>query len=315
MVILYGLGSYSRNIAKRYNITMDVIEIIIDNALSLYDAYQEMVISWEEYVLRRTEFHSRQLIIGAQYRFDEIKDEVLASGLFEEADILEIEEWAEKNFPKKKLLGWYTEEKECMNIRRISEKIGGIPQSQLEEARLLCNRYEALERLPKGGHIAEIGVAYGDFSKEILLKLKPEKFYAIDLFCESIGFWNNGLFEKSQVTHYEWYANKFSDDIRSGRMIMKKGFSWDVLEDFPDYYFDYIYLDAAHDYASVEKDIMQIVRKIKQGGIVQFNDYTFQENYGVIPAANRMIKETGAKILYYCLSVNGYSDLVVQMRM
>lgn len=314
MVILYGLGSYSKEIAKKYNIPMDEIEVIIDNALSKYEIYHGMVISWEEFLLRRAEYHSRRLVIGAQYRFDEIKEEVLRSGLFEEADIIGIEKWAEGNFTKKQLLGCYIDEKECTNIRCISEQAGSIPQKQLEEAMVLCNRYEALERLPKGGRVAEIGVAYGNFSKEILTKMKPEKFYAVDLFCESIGFWNNDLFKESQMTHYEWYADKFSDYISSGTLIMEKGFSWDVMKKFPDHYFDYIYLDAAHDYASVEKDIMQIVKKIKTNGIIQFNDYTFQENYGVIPAVNKMVKETGAKILYYCLSTNGYADLVVQMR-
>ena len=288
--------------------------MIIDNALSKYEAYHGRVISWEEYLLKREEYHSKQLVIGAQYRFNEIKEGVLASGLFEEADIIGIEKWAENNFSEKQLLGWYIDEQECMNLRHISEQVGRIPQEQLKDAMVLCSRYEALERLPKGGRVAEIGVAYGDFSKEILTKIKPEKFYAVDLFCEAIGFWNNGLFKESQMTLYEWYAKRFEDYIRSGTLMMEKGLSWDVMRKFPDHYFDYIYLDAAHDYASVEKDLMQIVRKIKPGGIVQFNDYTFQENYGVIPAVNKMVKETGAKILYYCLSTNGYADLVVQMR-
>ncbi len=314
MVILYGLGSHSRNIATMYNIPMDEIEVIIDNNLSKCEPYYGMVISWEEYLRRRTEYRSTQLVIGAKYRFDEIREEVLASGLFGIADIIGIEKWAEENFVKRRLLGQYIDERECMNARILSERVGSISQKLLEEAMVLCSRYEALDRLPKGGRVAEIGVAYGDFSKEILTKMKPEKFYAVDLFCESVGFWNNGLFEESQMTHYEWYADRFSDYISSGTLIMEKGFSWDVMERFPDCYFDYIYLDAAHDYASVEKDIIQIVKKIKQGGIIQFNDYTFQEGYGVIPAVNRMIKEMNAKVLYYCLSPNGYADLVVQMR-
>lgn len=313
MVILYGLGSFSREIAKKYNISMDEIEVIIDNALSLYETYHGKVISWEEYLHQKEDYHSTQLIIGAQYRFDEIKEEVLKSGLFPESNIKGIEEWAVENFSEKILLGEYIEEQERMNVSHISEQVGSILQKQLEGSMVLCSRYEALERLPKGGRVAEIGVAYGDFSNEILTRMEPEKFYAVDLFCESIGFWDNGLFKKFQTTHYEWYSDRFSDYIRSGKLVMEKGFSWDVMGKFPDHYFDYIYLDAAHDYASVEKDISQIVVKIKQGGIVQFNDYTFQEGYGVIPAVNKMIKETGAKVLYYCLSPNGYTDLVVQM--
>lgn len=314
MVILYGLGAYSASIAKRYNIPMDEIEVIIDNALSRYDAYHGRVISWEEYLCNRTVYHAKQLVIGAKHYFNEIRKEVLGSGLFEESDIIGIEKWAEENFTERILLGQYIEKQECMNVMQISEQIGCIPQKLLEGATILCNRYEALSRLPKGGRVAEIGVAYGDFTKEILTRIEPEKFYAIDLFCESVGFWNEGIFEKSGMSHYEWYADRFFDYICSGTMIMKKGFSWEVMEKFPDQYFDYIYLDAAHDLVSVEKDIKQIVNKIKPGAVIQFNDYTFQEGYGVIPVVNEMIKVTEAKVLYYCLSPNGYADLVVQMR-
>lgn len=313
MVILYGLGSYSRDIARKYNISMEEIEIIVDNTLSLYDIYHGKVISWKEYVHHKEEYHSTQLVIGAQYRFEEIKKEVLESKLFAESEIIGIEEWAAKNFSPRLLLGEYAEKQERLNISHLSEQIGGIPQKQLEGARILCSRYEALDRMPKGGRVAEIGVAYGDFSREILTRMQPEKFYAIDLFCESVGFWDEGFFKESGTTHYEWYAGRFSDYIRSGTLVMERGFSWDVMGGFPDRYFDYIYLDAAHDYASVEKDIKQIVKKIKYGGIIQFNDYTFQENYGVVPAVNKMVKETGAKVLYYCLAPNGYADLAVQM--
>ncbi len=93
MVILYGLGSYSRDIARKYNISMEEIEIIVDNTLSLYDVYHGKVISWKEYVHHKEEYHSTQLVIGAQYRFEEIKKEVLESGLFAESEIIGIEEW------------------------------------------------------------------------------------------------------------------------------------------------------------------------------------------------------------------------------
>lgn len=313
MVILYGLGSYSRDIARKYNISMDEIEVIVDNTLSLYEVYRGKVISWKEYVHHKAEYHSTQLVIGAQYRFGEIRKEVLGSGLFAESQIIGIEEWAVKNFSSRIWLGEYAEKQERLNISHLSEQIGSIPQKQLEGAMVLCSRYEALDRMPKGGRVAEIGVAYGDFSREILTRMQPEKFYAVDLFCESVGFWDDGFFKESGTTHYGWYEDRFSDYIQSGTLEMEKGFSWDVMGRFPDRYFDYIYLDAAHDYASVEKDIRQVVKKIKSGGIIQFNDYTFQENYGVVPAVNKMVRETGAVVLYYCLASNGYADLVVQM--
>jgi hypothetical protein len=41
---------------------------------------------------------------------------------------------------------------------------------------------DALDHLPKGGIVAEIGVAAGAFSDVILTKLSPRRFDAFDIF-------------------------------------------------------------------------------------------------------------------------------------
>jgi hypothetical protein len=193
-----------------------------------------------------------------------------------------------------------------------------IRDSAFEGALLLADRIKPLKLLPKNMICAEVGVAYGDFSKSILKICKPEKFYAIDLFStDNPYYWNRDYLTKEAITHREWYEREFDEYIENGILETRQGFSWDVLSDFPDHYFDYIYVDAAHDYDSVMKDINVLKSKIKPGGYVQFNDYTPGDNaimthYGVISAVNQFINNGNHQVKFFCLNESGFHDIVVQ---
>lgn len=208
------------------------------------------------------------------------------------------------------------------NLERIS-KAGTIQKSHLQHCVVLQDREDALSLIPKGGIAAEVGVAYGDFSEKIMKICEPEKFYAIDYFCQDdpyYSFWGLDLFRKDNMPHQQWYEHRFRDLIACGKMETKQGFSWDVLSTFEDDYFDYIYLDAAHDYESVKKDIAVLKHKIKDGGFIQFNDYTMFSIledifYGVVPAVNEFMNNDGGnhQAVAFCMHPDGYYDLLVQV--
>jgi hypothetical protein len=203
-----------------------------------------------------------------------------------------------------------------------------INPETLESAILLPGRSAALECMPKNAIVTEIGVAFGDFSRKILDCLSPKKFYAIDYFRQDISAfaflkpdWHqNGNLDN--MTHRQWYEDRFKEEIVSGTMELRQGLSWDCLAQFPDDYFDYVYLDAAHDYQSVRKDIDALKTKVKDGGYIQFNDYcvgpAFGYPYGVINAVNSFVNSGAHKVKYFCLSTNplyvGFPDIVVQIQ-
>ena len=199
-------------------------------------------------------------------------------------------------------------------LSKISE-VGQIPAECFSNAILLCDRREAVRRLPKGGVAAELGVAYGDFSEFILTEMKPRHFYAIDIFSGDI--WNRHDIEMSGMDHEHWYIDRFKQYIPD-KMTVLKGLSWEMLEGLEDDLFDYIYIDACHDYKAVNRDIEAAVRKLRSGGILQFNDYTLYDPiektyYGTVPAVNRLIASTGSQVLFYCLGVGGFDDIVIRL--
>jgi len=121
------------------------------------------------------------------------------------------------------------------------------------------------------------------------------------------------------MNHLQYYEDRFSKEIEEGVVEIVKGLSWDVLEQFPDDFFDYVYLDADHSYESVLKDVEVLKRKVKNGGIIQFNDYILydyyrKEYYGVVQAVKQLLRETGSEVLYYCLSTDGFDDMVVRLK-
>jgi len=154
-------------------------------------------------------------------------------------------------------------------------------------AKLFCNRTEILRLLPMHCIVAEIGVAFGDYSAAILEVVEPRKFHAIDLFTlhEIPTLWGRPSEDTFKgETHEEFYKSRFSGVIVRGLLEIHKGDSSIILsEEFPDGYFDVIYIDGDHTLEGVEKDSRQAVKKLKPDGYLVFNDYIMFDYIGSCP--------------------------------
>lgn len=316
MVIIYGFGQHMNTMLEEYCIPVNEIEGIIDNELCKRNIYigDIRIVSFEDYLNNRLKYESSCIVIGAKAHFYEIKKELLDNGCCAEENILFVDDWI-KDFPRiDNFLNGAVNESRNKDLEALYAKAGLLDESVLKNAKVLRNREAACHYILPNSIVAEIGVGFGGFSKKILNISKPQKFYAIDMFSDQTrGFWGNDIFYETNITHDEWYKQEFKDYIKSGIMEMRKGISWECMETFPDDFFDYVYLDAAHDYNSVSKDIKVLKRKVKKGGIIQFNDYDQHQWYGVIPAVNELIKETNSEVLFYCLSIDGTNDIVIKL--
>lgn len=200
-----------------------------------------------------------------------------------------------------------------------------LPSDKIERSRLYNDRRSILKEYEKNQCVAEVGVAFGNFSECIIKNMNPKKFYAIDYFFANnpylagcSGMWDSAAFRTSGLTLKEFYEQKFEEEINNDILEIRQGFSWEVLETFDDQYFDFVYLDAAHDYESVKKDINVLCRKVKKGGIIQFNDYGFvhavtKVAYGVLPAVNHFVWNNKCEVIGYCINENGFADIAVRL--
>ena len=96
-----------------------------------------------------------------------------------------------------------------------------------------------------------------------------------------------------------------------------KGLSWDTLATFPEHYFDWIYIDAAHDYDCVNKDLAQALRTLKPDGYIIMNDYIMydhftKEDYGVVQATNEFMIKNNFEMLYLTLHADMFCDVMIR---
>lgn len=153
--------------------------------------------------------------------------------------------------------------------------------------------------LPKKSTCVELGVAQGLFSKEILTYLEPGQLFLVDP-------WQVGHDKNSNITHYTGllgglptaYSNEegflqiketYSKEIKNGKIIVKRAFSYEVVSTFPDDFFDFIYIDACHLYDCVKSDLNSYLPKLKKTGLMCGDDYVKGCSFGVIEAVDEFV--------------------------
>lgn len=313
-IVIWGAGNYTKEILTQYYFPLELIEMIIDSDKTKYGCdYFGMKIYAPSSL---ADCKSNIVLIGSLSYYLEIVS--IIKNMNPDMECKLLGDYFKENFVDRhqKTSCTYS----LIEYKKMIHEIGMIPKDCLQSAALLGSRYEAIKMLPKGGVIGEVGVAYGDFSEYLIEELKPIHFYAIDFFQggEVADFWGRTDIVTSGLNHEGWYRKRFESLIPDIMSIMT-GYSWECLNSLPDDTFDFLYIDASHEYKDIKKDIDAAVRKVKNGGIIQFNDYTIWDIcdsccYGVIPAVNEFIRDTKSQILYYCFQEWGFDDIVVRLK-
>jgi hypothetical protein len=189
----------------------------------------------------------------------------------------------------------------------------------LDDARLFADRADMVRALaPSGGVVAEVGVGLGDFSALLLEFTEPSSFVAIDTFQlhELPELWGRPTSEQFEgLTHAEFYRRRFAE--RAEQVVIEQGASWDALARYPDGHFDFVYVDAGHDYESVTADAAAAAAKTREGGLLIFNDYVMFDHmtaspYGVVQGVNELVVSTGWPVVGFALQHHMFCDIAVR---
>jgi len=158
----------------------------------------------------------------------------------------------------------------------------------------------ALSKL-KVERLCEIGVRRGiNFSN--LIKCKPKLAVAVDCWEEVPGKPEyNDLGESQQQLDGEYNSFMMEFGVLPNVRVVRE-FSIEAAKMFPDGYFDFVYIDAAHTYEEVLLDCKAWYPKIKKNGILAGHDYFPDERIwrglpcGVYQAVNEFVKEKRMKV-------------------
>lgn len=198
-----------------------------------------------------------------------------------------------------KLLSFYYTRFAKPVVKKVNTRISsGIPifklsKIHIQNARLLTTREELLELLPKGGVVAELGVDEGEFSKSILEINKPKKIHLVD-------FWGSKRYNQDKRRKVE---TRFKRNIEANNLEINLGLSTEVVEEFQDNYFDWIYIDTAHSYKTTIEELELYRNKIKSNGFIAGHDYergnwNGMVRYGVIEAVYEFCVKYNWEIIF-----------------
>ena len=72
---------------------------------------------------------------------------------------------------------------------------------------------------------------------------------------------------------YDKVRHRFENEIQSDRVLLHRVTSEVAAGQFPDHYFDWLYLDGNHLYEFVRADLHNFWPKVKPGGYITGDDY------------------------------------------
>lgn len=195
---------------------------------------------------------------------------------------------------KKKFYNYYTQKHRLINKPKFEAMpVPEIGYKHLQNGKLLASREQLLSLLPQNGVVAELGVDHGDFSKKILDINQPSKLHLVDI-------WQSQRYPEKL---FHEVSNKFRSEINVGKVAIKRGLSTEVANQFPDEYFDWIYIDTVHDYKITKSELELYRSKMKKGGIIAGHDFIVGEidvpwKYGVIEAVYEFCSTYEWEIIY-----------------
>jgi len=188
-----------------------------------------------------------------------------------------------------------------------------IPQINLQDKHIqnlktLVNREELIKNMPRNKVVAELGVDHGNFSELILKIALPAKLHLIDSWAEDSRY-HSGL--KNIV------EDKFRTEINNGVVDLNIGHSLDVLLNFPDNHFDWIYLDTDHSYQTTKAELAILKSKVKTDGIIAGHDYIIGNwingyRYGVIEAVNEFCVTENWEMIFITIETDQYRSFAIK---
>lgn len=243
---------------------------------------------------------SNQIIIASSF-IDEIKQTLAAEGITNSIAV--------EDLPEVMLLAKKLNEIESRYRQQSTAFIPQVPlkDKHLKNATLITNRQKLLELLPPNGIVAELGVANGDYTSQILKISQPKKLHLIDI-------WQS---ERYNEILFNNVRTKFAAELTIDKVEIHRKLSHEAAKDFSQQYFDWIYIDTSHCYNGTKKELEYYASKIRDGGFIAGHDYTMgnwnnQYRYGVMEAVHEFCVKYNWRFKYLTMDLSEGQSFAIE---
>jgi hypothetical protein len=126
----------------------------------------------------------------------------------------------------------------------------------------------------------ELGVQVGYYSHAILSHWsRCKEYHLVDLWAPQENYKDYAnVDQERQDQNYEATLTRL--DEWKGKLHVCRNFTSTCVQRYKDEYFDFIYVDARHDFKGVLEDLINYWPKLRVGGILAGHDYVTQEDVG-----------------------------------
>lgn len=191
------------------------------------------------------------------------------------------------------------------------ERFKHIDNTKLVNTKVFGDRFSAIDYVvPNNPKYLEVGVGDGHYSEHIVKYKNPMLMHLLDRYCTPDTIYGKYTAE----THENFIKEKFKDN----NPLTIKGESLKVMETLLGNKYDYIYLDASHDFDGVTYELNLASQMIEDNGVIAINDYTYfspidKMEYEVVEAVNLFLFENPNWYVYaYQLGHRGYADIYIK---
>jgi len=155
--------------------------------------------------------------------------------------------------------------------------------------------------IKKNGVGAELGVLKGTFTNVLLHRLQPKELHLIDPWYMLSAEWDWKMDYPSTIDALRDILKRFKKEIEDRKVFVHVRDDVQALREFPDHYFDWVYLDSSHRYDHTVAELEVLRHKVKPDGIISGDDWRADESHihhGVYKAVNEFIAEHGYEIVH-----------------
>ena len=158
-------------------------------------------------------------------------------------------------------------------------------------------RASVLRSIPRDATCAEIGVWKGDFSERIRAAAQPRGLHLVDPWQFVAAYpqrWYGGAAARNQDDMDRIYRDVVNRFAGNPRVTIHRLDSRRAAESLAGTTFDWVYIDGDHSYEAVRDDLKNWAPRLKPGGVLAGDDYTWRDESGTYPV-KRAVEEFVAR--------------------